>query len=100
MSGGEKQRIAIARVLLKNPRVLVLDEATSALDTVNERAVQRALDEARSGRTTIAIAHRLSTVVDADRICVVSAGRIIEQGTHEELLALGATYAELYAQQG
>lgn len=100
LSGGEKQRIAIARVLLKNPRVLVLDEATSALDTVNERAVQRALDEARSGRTTIAIAHRLSTVVDADRICVVSAGRIIEQGTHEELLALGATYAELYAQQG
>ena len=99
LSGGEKQRIAIARVLLKNPRVLVLDEATSALDTVNERIVQRALDDARSGRTTIAIAHRLSTVVDADRIYVVSAGRIIEQGTHEELLEFGGAYAELYAQQ-
>ncbi|WP_449281738.1 ABC transporter ATP-binding protein [Leucobacter sp.] len=99
LSGGEKQRIAIARVLLKNPRVLVLDEATSALDTVNERAVQRALDDARSGRTTVAIAHRLSTVVDADRIYVVGAGRILEQGTHAELLALGGSYAELYAQQ-
>ncbi len=99
LSGGEKQRIAIARVLLKNPRVLVLDEATSALDTVNERIVQRALDDARSGRTTIAIAHRLSTVVDADRIYVVSAGRIIEQGTHEELLEYGGAYSELYAQQ-
>lgn len=99
LSGGEKQRIAIARVLLKNPRVLVLDEATSALDTVNERIVQRALDDARSGRTTIAIAHRLSTVVDADRIYVVSAGRIIEQGTHDELLEFEGAYAELYAQQ-
>ncbi len=99
LSGGEKQRIAIARVLLKNPRVLVLDEATSALDTVNERIVQRALDDARSGRTTIAIAHRLSTVVEADRIYVVSAGRIIEQGTHEELLEYGGAYSELYAQQ-
>ena len=99
LSGGEKQRIAIARVLLKNPRVLVLDEATSALDTVNERIVQRALDDARSGRTTIAIAHRLSTVVDADRIYVVSAGRIIEQGAHDELLEFDGAYAELYAQQ-
>lgn len=99
LSGGEKQRIAIARVLLKNPRVLVLDEATSALDTVNERAVQRALDDARSGRTTIAIAHRLSTVVDADRIYVVGEGRILEQGTHHELLLRGGAYAELYAQQ-
>ncbi len=99
LSGGEKQRIAIARVLLKNPRVLVLDEATSALDTVNERAVQRALDDAREGRTTIAIAHRLSTVEGADRIYVVSAGRIIEQGTHAELLAFGSAYAELYSQQ-
>lgn len=99
LSGGEKQRIAIARVLLKNPRVLVLDEATSALDTVNERIVQRALDDARSGRTTIAIAHRLSTVVDADRIYVIAAGRIIEQGTHAELLEVGGAYAELFAQQ-
>ncbi len=99
LSGGEKQRLAIARVLLKNPRVLVLDEATSALDTVNERIVQRALDSARSGRTTIAIAHRLSTVVDADRIYVVGGGRILEEGTHAELLAQGGAYAELYAQQ-
>ena len=99
LSGGEKQRIAIARVLLKNPRVLVLDEATSALDTVNERIVQRALDDAREGRTTIAIAHRLSTVEGADRIFVLGAGRILEQGTHSELLALGGSYAELYAQQ-
>ena len=99
LSGGEKQRIAIARVLLKNPRVLVLDEATSALDTVNERVVQRALDDAREGCTTIAIAHRLSTVEAADRIYVVGAGRIIEHGSHSELLALGGAYAELYAQQ-
>lgn len=99
LSGGEKQRIAIARVLLKNPHVLVLDEATSALDTVNERVVQHALEDARHGRTTIAIAHRLSTIVDADRIYVVDGGRIIESGTHRELLARGAAYAELYAQQ-
>ena len=99
LSGGEKQRIAIARVLLKNPRVLVLDEATSALDTLNERVVQRALDDARSGRTTVAIAHRLSTIVDADRIYVLDAGRIIEQGTHDALLELEGAYAALYSQQ-
>ncbi|MGO1457433.1 ABC transporter ATP-binding protein [Corynebacterium casei] len=99
LSGGEKQRIAIARVLLKNPRVLVLDEATSALDTVNERAVQHALDTAAEGRTTIAIAHRLSTIEGADRIYVVDRGQIIESGTHEELLDKAGAYAQLYSQQ-
>lgn len=99
LSGGEKQRIAIARVLLKNPRVLILDEATSALDTVSERLVQQALDEARSGRTTIAIAHRLSTILEADRIFVVQRGRIIESGTHAELLARNGAYARLFAMQ-
>ncbi|MFB2580686.1 ABC transporter ATP-binding protein [Herbiconiux sp. P15] len=99
LSGGEKQRIAIARVLLKDPAVLILDEATSALDSISERVVQDALDEAASGRTTIAIAHRLSTVVDADVIFVVDQGRIVESGTHPELLALGGAYSRLYAQQ-
>ena len=99
LSGGEKQRIAIARVLLKDPEVLVLDEATSALDTISERVVQAAIDDAARGRTTIAIAHRLSTVIDADVIFVVEAGRIVESGTHPELLASGGTYAELYSQQ-
>jgi ATP-binding cassette subfamily B protein len=94
-SGGEKQRLAIARTLLRDPRVLVLDEATSALDNQTERAVQAALDEASRGRTTITIAHRLSTVRDADRIVVLDAGRVVEQGSHDVLLARGGRYARL-----
>ena len=99
LSGGEKQRVAIARVLLKDPPVLILDEATSALDSVSERVVQEALDTVSHGRTTIAIAHRLSTVVEADVIFVVDGGLIAEQGTHSELLASGGVYASLYRRQ-
>lgn len=99
LSGGEKQRIAIARVLLKDPPVLLLDEATSALDTVSERVVQEALETASRGRTTLSIAHRLSTVIGADVIHVVDGGRIVESGTHGDLVARGGLYAELAAQQ-
>ncbi len=99
LSGGEKQRVAIARVLLKDPPVLILDEATSALDAVSERVVQRALDSAASGRTTIAIAHRLSTIIGADEIHVVDRGRIVESGAHAALLAQRGLYARLVAEQ-
>jgi ATP-binding cassette subfamily B protein len=99
LSGGEKQRVAIARVLLKDPRVLILDEATSALDTVSERLIQQALEGLESGRTTIAVAHRLSTILRADLILVFDHGRIVERGTHAELLNLGGLYARLYREQ-
>ncbi|PRY65972.1 ATP-binding cassette subfamily B protein [Glaciihabitans tibetensis] len=99
LSGGENQRIAIARVLLKDPAVLILDEATSALDSVSERVVQDALDTAAHGRTTIAIAHRLSTVINADVIFVVDDGRVVERGTHTELVAADGLYAALVAEQ-
>jgi len=99
LSGGEKQRVAIARVLLKDPRVLILDEATSALDTVSERLIQSALARLMEGRTTIAIAHRLSTILRADQILVMARGRIVERGTHDELIRQEGLYAKLSAEQ-
>ena len=99
-SGGEKQRIAIARTVLRNPPILVLDEATSSLDNETERQVQQALDRLAEGRTTIAIAHRISTISDADQILVLDQGQIVERGRHDELLALGGRYAELVGRAG
>ena len=99
LSGGEKQRVAIARVVLKAPQILIFDEATSALDTKTEREIQASLAEVAMHRTTLVIAHRLSTVIDADQILVLEAGRIVERGTHGELLVRGGLYATMWARQ-
>jgi ATP-binding cassette subfamily B protein len=99
LSGGERQRLAIARLLLKAPGIVVLDEATAHLDSESEYAVQRALDRALEGRTSLVIAHRLSTVRNADLILVVDDGRVVQRGTHHQLLAQGGLYADLYRTQ-
>jgi subfamily B ATP-binding cassette protein MsbA len=99
LSGGQRQRIAIARAILKNPSVLILDEATSSLDTESERLIEDALSKLLVGRTTLIIAHRLSTVRRADRLVVIDHGRIVEEGTHGDLLGLGGLYARLYQRQ-
>ena len=99
LSGGQRQRLAIARALLKNPPILIFDEATSALDTEAERQVQEAIDRLMANRTTLVVAHRLSTVRNADRILVIDQGRIVESGTHDQLMARGGLYHRLYMMQ-
>ena len=99
LSGGQKQRISIARVFLKNPSILILDEATSALDTITESIIQESLDELAKGRTTLIVAHRLSTIKNADEIYVISDGRIIESGSHDMLMEKDGEYANLYKKQ-
>ncbi|MBQ3860212.1 MAG: ATP-binding cassette domain-containing protein, partial [Clostridia bacterium] len=99
LSGGQKQRLSIARVFLKNPPILILDEATSALDNTTEILIQQSLDELCRGRTTLVVAHRLSTIKNADEIAVIAGGKIVEQGTHDELIEKGGMYSELYSLQ-
>ena len=99
LSGGQRQRISIARAVLKNPDILILDEATSALDTESERLVQDALEKLMANRTSLVVAHRLSTIRNADIICVFNEGRIVEQGTHEQLIAMGGYYKKLHDMQ-
>ncbi len=99
LSGGQKQRLALARAILADPRILILDEATANVDTVTEVLIQEALERLMEGRTSVVIAHRLSTIRRADMICVVQDGRIVERGTHEELMALGGVYRDLHDTQ-
>ena len=99
LSGGEKQRVAIARAILKNPSILIFDEATSALDSHTEKSIQAELEEIARNHTTLVIAHRLSTIMDADEILVMDHGRIVERGTHRELLARGGAFAQMWALQ-
>ena len=99
LSGGQKQRLCIARVFLKDPAILILDEATSALDNTTEMLIQKSLDELCKGRTTIVVAHRLSTIKNADEIAVISSGKVLEKGTHKELMDLNGQYARLYNEQ-